>query len=64
MGPRSKLVREVIRRVCNRLIMEKDTITSLDQKIGDGDMGVNLADACAAVLKELDGSPDVTFLTF
>ena len=41
---------EMIRALCKRVIAEKDTLTTLDQTVGDGDFGVNLERGTVAVL--------------
>ena len=47
---------EVIRALCKRVIAEKETLTTLDQTVGDGDFGVNLERGAVAVLAALDRS--------
>jgi len=53
----TQFVKKMIQCVCERLIKEKDLLTDLDLKTGDGDMGVNVAKACAFVLSELPTYP-------
>jgi len=47
-------IEQVIRALCKRVIAEKETLTSLDQTVGDGDFGVNLERGAVAVLAALD----------
>jgi len=47
---------KIIRALCKRAIAEKETLTTLDQTVGDGDFGVNLERGAVAVLAALDGS--------
>jgi len=54
LTPLGTRVRRVIVAVCEKLIAQKGYLTELDQQIGDGDMGVNVADACATILAEID----------
>lgn len=50
-------VKQVVRALCNRTIKEKDTLTTLDQTVGDGDLGINLERGALAVLAVLDKTP-------
>lgn len=47
-------IKQVIRALCSRVIAEKETLTTLDQTVGDGDFGVNLERGAVAVLAVLD----------
>jgi len=47
-------IERVIRALCERVIGEKETLTTLDQTVGDGDFGVNLERGVVAVLAALD----------
>jgi dihydroxyacetone kinase len=49
------LLRRVVLAVCARLTMAERELTELDARVGDGDLGINLARAAAAVEQELDG---------
>lgn len=43
-------LRQIIRALCNRIIREREELTTLDQAVGDGDFGVNLERGANAVL--------------
>ena len=51
-----------VERAARALVEARDDLTDLDRKVGDGDLGVNLARAAEAILGELDvlgSAPDV-----
>jgi dihydroxyacetone kinase-like protein len=48
------LQRRLIDAVARTVIAHADELTALDQKIGDGDHGINMKRGCEAVLAELD----------
>lgn len=50
-------VKLVVRALCKRAIKEKDTLTTLDQTVGDGDLGINFERGAIAVLAALDNAP-------
>lgn len=49
-----------IKHVCEFMIKQEPVLTELDQKLADGDMGVNVSKACQSVLNELNSYPDST----
>jgi dihydroxyacetone kinase-like protein len=48
------LQRRLIAAVARTVIAHSDELTALDQRIGDGDHGINMKRGCEAVLAELD----------
>ena len=54
----SKLT-ETIEAVAQMILHEKDYLSNLDAKIGDGDHGINMARGFGAVLDALDELDDV-----
>jgi len=46
-------VQKIIRSLCERAITERETLTALDQIIGDGDFGVNIERGAVAILAAL-----------
>ncbi len=55
-------VTDAVERAARALLEARDDLTELDQKVGDGDLGVNLARAAQAVLdhtEALGSAPDV-----
>lgn len=58
----SSAVVDAVERAARVLVDARDDLTELDQKVGDGDLGVNLARAAQAVLDKADAlasAPDV-----
>lgn len=58
----SEAVTARVERAARSLVESRDELTELDQKVGDGDLGVNLARAAQAVLDKADllaAAPDV-----
>jgi dihydroxyacetone kinase len=47
-------LRRVIEAVCACLLEAESTLTEMDQRVGDGDLGISLARGARAVLQELD----------
>jgi dihydroxyacetone kinase len=47
-------VEAIIQALCNRVLAEKETLTSLDQAVGDGDFGANMERGALAILSLLD----------
>lgn len=47
-------IKEAIKTVGNAVIEQKEFLTELDQAIGDGDHGINMARGFEAVIKKLD----------
>ncbi|WP_233836959.1 dihydroxyacetone kinase subunit DhaK [Paraburkholderia sp. ZP32-5] len=47
-------LRHVIEAICACLLEAESTLTELDQRVGDGDLGISLARGARAVLHELD----------
>ena len=52
------MLKEAVRLVANAVIAEKNHLTMLDTKIGDGDHGLNMARGAAAVLEAMDELDD------
>ena len=59
LSPGSSLHR-AITAVCRTLIAADHVLTEMDQKVGDGDLGISLARGARAILEELDSYPDET----
>lgn len=53
----SKLI-EVLRKIGDKIIQEKDFLTELDRPIGDNDHGINMARGFEAVAEKLAGLED------
>ncbi|MFT4067666.1 dihydroxyacetone kinase subunit DhaL, partial [Paraburkholderia sp.] len=51
---REATLRRVIEAVCACLLEAEPTLTAMDQRVGDGDLGISLARGARAVLHELD----------
>jgi dihydroxyacetone kinase len=47
-------LKQTIRALCNRVLLEKETLTHLDQAVGDGDFGTNMERGALAILSLLD----------
>jgi dihydroxyacetone kinase len=47
-------LRQTVRFLCHRAILEKEVLTHLDQAVGDGDCGVNIERGATAILNRLD----------
>ena len=54
----NKKVIEILQAIVKKMAEEKDFLTELDNKIGDGDHGINLARGFAAVDEQLPGIAD------
>ncbi|CAB3810574.1 dihydroxyacetone kinase subunit DhaK [Paraburkholderia fynbosensis] len=50
-------LRRVIEAVCACLLKAEPTLTEMDQRVGDGDLGISLSRGARAVLHELDTYP-------
>ena len=50
-------LRRVVLAVCVRLTAAERELTELDARVGDGDLGISLARAAAAIVAQLDGGP-------
>ncbi|NKJ50731.1 dihydroxyacetone kinase [Burkholderia sp. SG-MS1] len=50
-------LRRVIEAVCACLLKAEPTLTEMDQRVGDGDLGISLSRGARAVLQELDTYP-------
>jgi dihydroxyacetone kinase len=50
-------LRRVIEAVCACLLTAEQTLTEMDQRVGDGDLGISLSRGSRAVLDELDLYP-------
>ncbi|WP_414444071.1 dihydroxyacetone kinase subunit DhaL [Burkholderia sp. 22PA0106] len=62
-GPRlaaDATLRRVIDAVCARLHASEATLTEMDQRVGDGDLGISLSRAAQAIEAEAGGWPDAS----
>ncbi|MFM0670216.1 dihydroxyacetone kinase subunit DhaK [Paraburkholderia sediminicola] len=59
LSPEARL-RRVIEAVCACLLKAEPTLTDVDQRVGDGDLGISLSRGARAILHELDGYPAET----
>ncbi|SIT49527.1 Dihydroxyacetone kinase, DhaK subunit [Paraburkholderia ribeironis] len=50
-------LRRVIEAVCACLLEAEPTLTEMDQRVGDGDLGISLSRGARKILDELDGYP-------
>ncbi len=50
-------VSDAVRRACKTLIEQRDYLTSLDQALGDGDMGITMGKIGEALLAFVDANP-------
>lgn len=50
-------VSDAVRRACRTLIEQRDYLTSLDQALGDGDMGITMGKIGEALLAFADANP-------
>lgn len=50
-------VSDAVRRACKTLIEHRDHLTSLDQALGDGDMGITMGKVGEALLAFVDANP-------
>ncbi|MFB9123201.1 dihydroxyacetone kinase subunit DhaK [Paraburkholderia dipogonis] len=57
---REATLRRVIEAVCACLLKAEPTLTDMDQRVGDGDLGISLSRGARAILHELDGYPAET----
>ena len=48
------MIREGVKFISDAIIAEKDHLTALDAKIGDGDHGLNMARGVNSALEALD----------
>jgi triose/dihydroxyacetone kinase / FAD-AMP lyase (cyclizing) len=54
---REATLRRVIEAVCACLLESEPTLTDMDQRVGDGDLGISLSRGARGVLHELDAYP-------
>ena len=62
-GPRltpESTLRRVIEAVCACLIEAESVLTEMDQRVGDGDLGISLARGARGILHEIDTYPAAT----
>ncbi|MFM0513670.1 dihydroxyacetone kinase subunit DhaK [Paraburkholderia sp. RL17-373-BIF-A] len=57
---REATLRRVIEAVCACLLKAEPALTDMDQRVGDGDLGISLSRGARAILQELDGYPAET----
>lgn len=57
---RDARLRRVIEAVCACLLNAEPILTDMDQRVGDGDLGISLSRGARAVLDELDAYPDAS----
>lgn len=57
---RDATLRRVIEAVCACLLKAEPTLTDMDQRVGDGDLGISLSRGAHAILRELDNYPAET----
>ena len=48
------MLREAVKQICNEIISEKNYLSMLDTKVGDGDHGLNMARGATAALETID----------
>ena len=53
-------IKDAVDAVAAAIIEQKDYLTDLDKKIGDGDHGINMARGFSAVIEEVDNMDDTT----
>lgn len=56
----NSVLRLVIERVCAVLLEARDVLTDMDQKVGDGDLGMSMARGARSILAEIDTYPSET----
>ena len=54
---REATLRRAIEAVCACLLKAEPTLTDMDQRVGDGDLGISLSRGARAILHEIDGYP-------
>jgi dihydroxyacetone kinase len=54
---RDSTLRRVIEAVCACLLDAEPTLTEMDQRVGDGDLGISLSRAARGILAEIDSYP-------
>ncbi|MBI0326155.1 dihydroxyacetone kinase subunit DhaL [Burkholderia plantarii] len=59
LAPDSAL-RRVLDAICARLLAAEPTLTEMDQRVGDGDLGISLSRAAHAIAAEADGWPEAS----
>ncbi|MCW3053741.1 MAG: dihydroxyacetone kinase, DhaK subunit, partial [Chthonomonadales bacterium] len=57
LSPDSPL-RKAIEAVCKAMLAAEPTLTEMDQKVGDGDLGISLSRAAHSILQEIDTYPE------
>jgi dihydroxyacetone kinase len=57
---RDATLRRVIEAVCACLLKAEPTLTEMDQRVGDGDLGISLSRGARALLHEFDTYPAAT----
>lgn len=53
-------LRRVIEAVCARLLEAEPVLTEMDQRVGDGDLGISMSRAAHSILQEIDTYPAET----
>jgi dihydroxyacetone kinase len=54
---RESALRRVIEAVCARLLEVEPELTEMDQRVGDGDLGISMSRAAHSILQEIDTYP-------
>ncbi|HEY1998948.1 dihydroxyacetone kinase subunit DhaL [Paraburkholderia sp.] len=54
---RDSTLRRVIEAVCARLLDAEPVLTEMDQRVGDGDLGISLSRGARGILQEIDSYP-------
>jgi dihydroxyacetone kinase len=54
---RESALRRVIEAVCARLLEAEPELTEMDQRVGDGDLGISMSRAARSILQEIDNYP-------
>jgi dihydroxyacetone kinase len=57
---RVSALRRVIEAVCARLLEAEPELTEMDQRVGDGDLGISMSRAAHSILQEIDTYPAET----
>ena len=51
-------IKEVLSRICDVMIREKEALTEIDSRLGDGDMGISMEKGAVAVKRVLENGQE------